>query len=94
MDTLKDMTWERWCQLAPAEQDRLRDLSCLHSTLKNYEGWRVEVEYYGERKRFVVGRTSGWQPATLGLHNRTSISSSALLYDDNCTLIKALYKVR
>lgn len=94
MQTLDGMTWERWQQLTEAQRDKLRDTRKLHPELAPLRGWRVEVKYYGVRKRFIIGQTTGWKPATLGLYNRRSMSSSAVLTPDNCKLVRAIEKVR
>jgi len=63
---LAGMTWDRWLELTPAERDRLRDTSMLTPQLKGLEGHRVEViDNYGERRRFWVRVSTGWQPIHL-----------------------------
>lgn len=91
---LDGMTYDRWRRLPYVEQERLRDPAALHPVLRQYVGWRVEVDYYGERKRFIIGQSMGWQPVTLGLHNRRSIDSSHTLSADNCTLIRPIERIR
>jgi len=60
---LAGMTWDRWQLLTPAQKDALRDNSALTSQLKGFEGCRVEViDNYGERRRFWVRKSTGWQP--------------------------------
>jgi len=88
------MTWERWQRLTPPQQDALRDDVALHPVLRQWRGWRVEVVYYGERKRFIIGQSTGWQPVTLGLHNRLSRDSAHTLKASNCTFIRAIERIR
>ncbi len=67
------MTWDRWEQLTPAEKHELRDLSLLSPQLAGLEGWRVEVKTtYGETRRFIVGRSTGWTPIHLEVKTRRS----------------------
>lgn len=42
------------------------------------EGRRVEATVYGERVRFNVGKSTGWLPLHLQLHNRASRGGGAL----------------
>ena len=63
---LAGMTWDRWQLLTPAQRDALRDNSALTPQLKGLEGHRVEViDNYGERRRFWVRVSTGWQPIHL-----------------------------
>lgn len=62
------MTQERWNALSAAERDTLRSEDGLTPQLKGCEGWRVEVETtYGETRRFIVGRSTGWKPCHIEL---------------------------
>ena len=63
---LAGMTWDRWMELTPAQSDQLKDNSALTPQLKGLEGHRVEViDNYGERRRFWVRVSTGWQPVHL-----------------------------
>jgi len=78
METRMKMTWDRWQQLTPAEKHEHRDLSDLSSQLSGLEGWRVEVETtYGEVRRFIVGRSTGWRPIHLEVKTRRSVGGDA-----------------
>jgi hypothetical protein len=67
------MTHEIWQALSPAQRDNLRDWSGLTSQLKGYEGCRVEVvDALGVRRRFWVGRSTGWRPCHLEIARRNS----------------------
>lgn len=60
------MTQARWGALAPSERESQRDLSHLSPQLLGLEGWRVEaVDVRGERRRFIVGHSTGWRPCHL-----------------------------
>lgn len=62
-----------WTALTPAQRAKVRDLSGLTVQLAGLEGSRVEVETnYGERRRFWVGRSTGWKPCHLEVKLRTS----------------------
>lgn len=70
---LDGMTQQKWDQLSTADRERLRDLSDLSPQLLGLEGWRVEVETtYGERRRFIVGRSTGWRPIHLEVSRRSA----------------------
>lgn len=81
--TLEGMTWETWMRLPSAEKDRLRDNGGLTPQLVGLEGWRVEViDCYSDEagqpdaRRFIVGKSTGWRPCHLELHNRRSHGGS------------------
>ena len=52
--------------------------SGLHAALKGFEGKRVEATVEGEKKRFQVGRSTGWFPCHLTLANKRSHGGSPL----------------
>jgi hypothetical protein len=67
------MTQAKWDSLSAAQRDALRSDAGLTKQLIGLEGWRVEVEtIYGETRRFIVGRSSGWVPCHIELRLRTS----------------------
>lgn len=51
----------------------------LVPALVGLEGKRVEADYFGERIRFWVGRSTGWMPAHLRIHSKRSHGGDALL---------------
>ena len=51
----------------------------LVPALVGLEGKRVEADYFGERIRFKVGRSTGWLPCHLRLHNRRSTGGEGLI---------------
>lgn len=63
-----------WDMLSPTERAVVRDLSGLTAQLIGLEGKRVEVEntYDNEKRRFWVGRSTGWRPCHLEIAKRTS----------------------
>lgn len=70
---LENMTQERWDRMTPAERKAARDLSDLSPQLVGLEGYRVSVlDMDGTERRFIVGRSTGWRPCHLELHNRRS----------------------
>lgn len=50
----------------------------LHPLLVGLEGRRVECERYGERVRFNVGKSTGWMPCHLAIHNARSHGGDAI----------------
>jgi hypothetical protein len=53
----------------------------LVPALIGLEGARVEATVFGERVRFNVGRSTGWMPAHLQIHNARSHGGGALIAD-------------
>lgn len=51
----------------------------LVPTLVGLEGRRVEAIYFGERIRFNVGRSTGWLPVHLRIHNKRSHGGEGLI---------------
>jgi len=68
------MTWERWLTLTESERAPLRSTAGLSPQLIGLEGCRVETvsDMTGEKERFWVGRSSGWQPCHVMLKLITS----------------------
>lgn len=68
------MTWDIWKNLPEADKARLRDLSGLTPQLVGLEGRRVEVIDRPDEKprRFYVGRSTGWRPCHIEIHNSRS----------------------
>jgi hypothetical protein len=56
-----------------------RCLAELVPTLVGLEGKRVEADYFGERIRFWVGRSTGWLPVHLRIHSKRSRHGEALV---------------
>jgi hypothetical protein len=75
------------------EQHTVRDMSEIDPELAKWLGWRVEVTRYGERERFIVGRSTGWRPILLAVKTRRSTGGEAVGKGE-CTDIRPLYKVR
>jgi hypothetical protein len=70
---LDGMTQERWQALSESRRQELRDTAGLTPELVALEGCRVEViDNYGERRRFWVGRSTGWRPCHLEIARRNS----------------------
>ena len=64
---------EAWKNISESERSAIRKLDSLSPQLVGLEGWRVEVETtYGEKRRFIVGRSTGWVPCHIELYNRRS----------------------
>lgn len=72
------MDQEAWERLTPNEKAAVRDLSGLTPALVGLERHRVEVvDRFGERRRFIVGRSTGWQPCHLEVKTRRSMGGMA-----------------
>jgi hypothetical protein len=75
---LSDMTQDIWNRMTPAEKEIMRDLSGLTPQLCGLAGKRVEVvTTYGETRRFIVGRSTGWRPCHLEIKTRRSSGGNA-----------------
>lgn len=82
-----------WETLPPKSRDEIRDLSDLTPQLTGLEGWRVEVvTTYGETRRFIVSRSTGWRPCHIEVKLRTS--SGGFGADKEYASVRTLRKVR
>jgi len=71
---METMTWETWKSLPVSKQAEMRDLSELTPQLTGLEGWRVEViTDYDEKRRFIVGKSTGWKPIHLEVSRRSAL---------------------
>jgi hypothetical protein len=67
-----------WNTLSPHERATRRDLSNLSPQLTAWKGWRVEVvDTSGEKRRFIVGVSTGWKPIHLEIKTRRSMGGEA-----------------
>lgn len=94
MSALDGMTQTRWDSMTPAERDKLRDLSGLSPQLVGLEGWRVEVIDVGHtvKRRFIVGRSTGWRPCSLEISRRSACGGgpARMQYDS----VRKIEKIR
>ena len=61
-----------------AKQSGKRLVCGLHSRLIGLEGKRIEATIYGERTRFIVGKSTGFIPCHLMIPNSRSHDGSAI----------------
>jgi hypothetical protein len=74
----KEMDQKTWQSLTETEKAKVRDLSGLSWQLIGLEDYRVEVETaYGETRRFIVGKSTGWKPCHLEIARRNSSGGPA-----------------
>ena len=67
-----------WSSLTPEQRDNNRDYSGLTPQLKGLEGYRVEVvTTYGETRRFIVSRSTGWKPCHIEVSRRGAYGGPA-----------------
>jgi hypothetical protein len=91
--SLEGMTQERWDSLTRAQREASRDLSGLTPQLLGLEGWRVEVEdEYGDVRRFIVSRSTGWRPCHIEL--KTMRSSGGFAASSSYRRVTKIRKVR
>lgn len=70
-----------------------RDNSHLSPQLIGLEGWRVEaVDIHGERRRFIVGKSTGWRPCHLEI--KTALAACGDPARARYQSVKALERVR
>lgn len=93
MNSLDGMTQSKWNHMTPAQRDAVRDLSGLTPQLTGLEGWRIEVmTVEGKVRRFIVGKSNGWRPCHLEIHNRRS--RGGVRADASYAQVHKLYKAR
>lgn len=91
--TLDGMTQGRWESLDAPEQDYLRSDAGLSPQLRGLEGWRVEVvTTYGETRRFIVGRSTGWIPCHIEVSRRGARGGVGA--EQHYASVVKLYRVR
>ena len=91
--TIETMTQDKWDRLSPPERDQLRSDDALTPQLIGLEGWRVEVTTdYGETRRFIVGRSTGWIPIHIELARRDS--SGGIGASREYETVRRLYNAR
>lgn len=70
-----------------------KDNRDLTQQLIGMEGWRVEViTTYNEKRRFIVGKSTGRKPIHLEVKNRRSLGGSGA--EKEYKSVKVLYRVR
>lgn len=75
------------------EQFKIQKLSELTPQLIGLEGYRVEViTDYDEKRRFIVGRSTGWRPIHLEISRRTALGGPAA--EKHYKSVTVLYKTR
>lgn len=77
-ERLQGMTQAKWNALTTDQRKSMQTHQNLTSQLIGLEGDRVEViTTYGEQRRFWVGRSTGWAPCHLEVHNTRSTGGPA-----------------
>lgn len=72
MPNLEGMTQEKWSALTTKQRMEMREPNWTPQ-LVGLEGCRVEVvDRYGEKRRFWVGRSTGWKPIHLEIKTKRS----------------------
>lgn len=86
------MTQAKWDSMNQEQRNAARDNSSLSPQLVGLEGHRVEAKTtYGETRRFIVGKSTGWVPIHLELANRRSSGGGGA--ERNYTSVRSLGKV-
>jgi hypothetical protein len=86
--------YARYTALLDSARKSNRRFTCeLSPQLTGLEGHRVEVvTTYGETRRFNVGKSTGWLPIHLEIHNRRSTGGGSA--ERTYTTVRDLGKVR
>jgi hypothetical protein len=88
-----EMTQAKWDSLSESERVASRSKDGLTPQLVGLEGFRVEAEtHYGEKRRFIVSRSTGWVPCHIELAKCTS--SGGIGAEKSYKSVRRLYKVR
>lgn len=91
--TLEGMTQAKWDSLSHSQKDSLRSEDGLSPQLKGLEGYRIEVVTdYGEKRRFIVGRSTGWIPCHIEVSRRNA--SGGIGAERHYQSVRILYKAR
>ncbi len=91
--SLEGMTQTKWAGFTMEERDNLRSDNGLTPQLVGLEGWRVEVTTtYGETRRFIVGRSTGWVPCHIEIPRRDS--SGGIGASKKYASVRRLYQAR
>lgn len=81
-ERLQSMTQAKWDAMTPAQRDVMRTDQNLTTQLIGLEGDRVEVvSVDGETYRFWVGRSTGWAPCHLEIHNARSLGGGCAAHE-------------
>lgn len=92
-DPLDGMTQAKWDSLPAKVREQIRDNSNLTSQLLQFEGWRVEVvDLYGSKRRFNVGKSTGWRPCHLEI--KTARSFGGTPADKQYQSVKGIRRIR
>jgi len=71
------MDAQTWNSMTEADKDKARSAEGLTPQLVGLEGYRVEVvTTYGETRRFIVGKSTGWVPRHLEVARRDSMGGT------------------
>ena len=90
---MMNMTQVEWDRIPKSERESMRDNSDLSPQLVGLEGWRIEVvTTYGEKRRFIVGKSTGWKPCHLEISRRSAHGGGAA--EKEYTSIRKLYLAR
>lgn len=90
---MDNMTQAKWDAIPRHQRESLRGNSGLTKQLVGLEGWRVEVKTtYGETRRFIVGKSTGWKPCHIEVNNRRGMGGPAAAREYG--EVRRLYKAR
>lgn len=92
-DDEKSRFFREWNGLTRGQKEALQSTEGLSPQLTGLEGYRVEVETtYGEKRRFIVGKSTGWQPCHLEISRRNSSGGAGA--EKQYKSVAVLYKAR
>lgn len=73
------MTQALWSRLPRHIRAESADNSQLCAELVGFEGCRVSATHYGERIHFKIGKSTGWRPIHIRLHNARSHGGEGIM---------------
>lgn len=75
--TLDGMTWDVCKNLPESKRAALRSAEGLSPQLTGLEGYRAEVvTTYGKTRRFIVSRSTGWNPCHIEVKTIRSLGGT------------------
>lgn len=87
------MDQQTWNRMTHVQRDAARSTDGLTPQLIGLEGWRVEVvTTYGETRRFIVSRSSGWVPCHIEIARRDSSGGGGA--EREYASVRKLYRAR
>lgn len=90
---MEPMTQAKWSSMSEVQKAAVRDLSGLTYQLIGLEGYRVQVvDTDGTKRRFIVGKSTGWRPCHLEIKTCRSLGGDPARTE--YATVRRLHRVR